>query len=159
MRIDEMIHAARVFHHHGALLRWKQFHVMIGDCFHAHAPGALVYSKRRRSEDFGKITGGKTPDAIHLPQSVLGGNVALQENGILPRSGYDMGHATSVALHSSLAANGCGDFTGNFRERPKSQPVDGNCQKNNKSSYAHIDNAYQAGEHHPIVLCQTNGPV
>ena len=69
---------------------------------HANLQNALrlVVLDERRTENFGQLAVGAAPQAVHLPEPVLRGDVALRDEEIVLRSGGDVGNAVAVAAHS-----------------------------------------------------------
>jgi len=151
MSVDEIIDAARIFHEEGALIPGQILQVLFGNLTDAHAARAFVGGESDAPKNLGELAGGKATDDIHLPQSVLGRHISLQENGILPRGGFDMWNAAGVALDDSWTADRCADFAGYFGQRPNNQPVYGEGQKHGKQSYAHINDAHSASQHFSIL--------
>jgi hypothetical protein len=65
-----------------------------------HALRFVVLNKRG-THDFGQFSVGAAPRAVHLPQAVLRGDVALGDNEIVQRGGVDVGHAVGVAADNN----------------------------------------------------------
>src|SRR6478672_4475484 len=86
MCVDKEIDAASVFGEHGALVFGQMRNVRLGNGLHAHAAGEPVGGKRAGSEYLGQRASAESAQSIHLPQSILGCDITLQENGILPGS-------------------------------------------------------------------------
>jgi hypothetical protein len=61
------------------------------------ALGAVV-GEESRAEDFGEGAGGMAAEGLHLPETVLRGDVALGDDEVVHRGGAEVRHALAVAL-------------------------------------------------------------
>ena len=60
------------------------------------ALGAVV-REEGGAEDLGEVSGGVAAEGVHLPEAVLGGDVALGEDEVVKGGGLDVGDAVGVA--------------------------------------------------------------
>jgi hypothetical protein len=69
-------------------------------CGGAELEGALgaVVEDHAGAEEFGEGAGGVAAEGLHLPEAVLGGDVALGEDEVVEGGGADVGDALGVAL-------------------------------------------------------------
>ena len=85
-----------------ALQAMKIFGRQIPFLSHHHALKAektllLIHFQCAGTEDFGEFTIPGASQQIHLPEAILGGDVALSKNGIIKILSENMGNANGIA--------------------------------------------------------------
>src|SRR5438105_4768826 len=97
MRIHERIHAARVSLHAGTVVVRGDLNILV--CGRSHAQDSLLTIELDvcLAENLGEFTRSRTPNDVHLPQTVLSGHITLREEEVVEIGGFDGGNAVSVA--------------------------------------------------------------
>jgi len=110
MSVDEKIYASCIFDENGAIFGPEVLNVRFGDGPYTHPAGTFIRRDCARAEDFCQLARAESPECVHLPQSVLGGGIALEENRILPGSGFNMRHTAGVAQNERGMSNRSRNF-------------------------------------------------
>ena len=74
-----------------------------------------VALRRTWAKDLGQVTGCEAAEDIHLPQSVLGSDVALQEDCILPGGCFNVRNATRIPSYIGRGVDRSRNLSRRFR--------------------------------------------
>jgi hypothetical protein len=107
MGLDERIHAARIGGEGGAVGSRHGVNGIFGEMPHPQRSRFLIRFEPGRTHDFGQLSAGKAPQAIHLPQPVLRGRVALREKSVLERFGVDVWSPETIARDGYRPGHEC----------------------------------------------------
>ena len=109
MRLDEAVDASGIGSQNRAVGGGEKRGLHFGNAPHAEAAGVAVGFEELGAEDFRQLAGGETARDVHLPEPVLRGDIALDEERIFDRGGRDMRDSERVAHRPGAPPDGHGD--------------------------------------------------
>ena len=93
------VDAAGVEREPAHLFGWEDGEGAVGSGTDLEGALETVVGDQAGAEDLGQIAGDVAAKGIHLPEPVLGGDIALGDDEVIERSGADVGYALGVALY------------------------------------------------------------
>ncbi len=139
MRLDKIIHSARIRGKHRAIGRGQRLVLLFRHAPHAQTPRLAIQFERRRSDNLGQISSSQTPDRIHLPEAILRGHKSLQEDGVFPTARRNVRDAQRIAHDSRALGNRSRDPPRDLGQWTVGDPIHGNQARNEQNSYAQVD--------------------
>jgi len=120
---NKAVDAARVRFHQGALRRLHQRDVPFRRPAKAEGAKLLVDIQGRRTEDLGELAASYSAQQIHLPQTVLGHDIALRFDHIFYGTRADMRNAPTISFDKHvLLQTGYADRALQLRKWPVHEP-------------------------------------
>ena len=119
-----------------------------GEAGDAEAAGGEIQREGGGADDFGECAGGEAAEGVHLPEAVLGGDEALEEDGVGGRGGFDVGDAAFVADDFCRGGDGGVEGAGGLRERAPCVPVGGKRESDSQNRYACIEDSEESSAWH-----------
>ncbi|HZC66781.1 MAG TPA: hypothetical protein VE545_09425, partial [Candidatus Dormibacteraeota bacterium] len=102
VRLDKAIYAARVGVNDAADFGVHLCDVALGGAIESEGTKTLVDGKRSVPENFGELTERGTAKEIHLPQAILGHDVAFGFDHVFYGAGVDVWDAPNVAFDGDV---------------------------------------------------------
>ena len=152
MLLDESIYSARVRFQNLVRLRIQCRHFAVRRPPQSERAKIFVNLQRSLTQNLGKLPARHPPQQIHLPQPILCHDVTLGLGQILDRSGANVRHAPSVAVHRNLLLKaGKANASLELWQRAVDKPPGQRGSKNNENPKKPENNSRESSQLHSRV--------